>query len=592
VAVIRLISLRERLILNYVIVSILAILLAGALSYYVSRKALMERTFQQLTSVKMVKKNQVEGFLLDQIRDVKMLSNTRFVRQIAGNSLQKDIPNQCEPGVSYIHEYLESNPYCQEIFIGQRGKTDGILFRRGDSRTAQVLHSDSLGIPTGIFDRVLDSGEVIILDTMRGERAGLVIVMPVKTEFSIPIHVIGARIDATALDTIMLEYDDSKGLGKSGESYLVGKDHRLRTSSRFSSDYFKSASVSTTGVKGAFSGMEGTGAYKDYRGVDILGSYGLITTAGLNWAILAEIDYQEAMVPIFRLRSNILLLTLFIALGVFLLTFFISRKITRPLIELKNAVTEIREGRMASVELPAVHDEVRELAERFNQMAMELGIKRNELLVERLQKVRAMIDGQEQERQRLSRELHDGIGQYMAALKMRMQSIPLSDSNQAARKIEEISHHVDLIIEEIRRVTFDLRPALLNEIGLRDAIRTLCTTASRPGSTTFGLISEELPSELSLPVQTYVFRIIQEGIHNILKHSNASRASIAIKTAANRLLISIDDDGNGFDTAASMKGSGLHNIRERVNLLSGTIEITSIANKGTSIRISIPFEND
>jgi len=279
-------------------------------------------------------------------------------------------------------------------------------------------------------------------------------------------------------------------------------------------------------------------------------------------------------------------------LGVFLFTFFISRKITRPLIELKNAVTEIREGRIASVELPPIHDEVRELAERFNQMAMELGIKRNELLVERLQKVRAMIDGQEQERQRLSRELHDGIGQHMAALKMRLQSIPLNDSVNASRKIEEISHHVDLIIEEIRRVTFDLRPALLNEIGLSDAIRTLCTTASRPGSTTFRLLSGELPTALSLPVQTYVFRIIQEGIHNILKHSEATQATIAVKTVGNRLLISIDDDGTGFDTASSMKGSGLHNIRERVNLLSGTIEITSIAHKGTSIRISIPIEND
>lgn len=540
----------------------------------------------------MVKKNQVEGFLHDQIRDVKMLSNTRFIRQIAENSMQKDIPDQCEPGVSYIHEYLESNPYCQEIFIGQRGKTDGIIFRRGHSRTDQVLYSDSPGIPTVIFNRVLDSGKVIILDTMRGERAGLVIVMPVKTELSIPVHVIGARIDAAALDTIMLEYDDSKGLGKSGESYLVGKDHRLRTGSRFSSDYFKSASVYTTGVKGAFSGMEGTAAYKDYRGVEILGSYGMIQIAGLEWAILAEIDYREAMIPIFRLRTNILILTIFIALGVFLFTFFISRKITKPLIDLKNAVTEIREGRMARVELPAGHDEVRELAERFNQMAMELGVKRNELLIERLQKVRAMIDGQEQERQRLSRELHDGIGQYMAALKMRIQSIPLNDPENASRKVEEISVHVDQIIEEIRRVTFDLRPALLNEIGLSSAIRTLCNTASRPGSTSFRFVSDELPKELGLSLQTYIFRIIQEGIHNILKHSNASKATIAIASGKERLLISIDDDGSGFDTSSTMKGSGLHNIRERVNLLSGTIEISSIAKKGTSIRISIPFENE
>lgn len=592
----RKISLRERLILNYVIVSILAILMVGAFSYYIARQALMERTLQQLTSVKMARKKQVEDFLYQQIRDLEMLARTDFVRQlsagISGSRGAAEYPEMCRPGVSFIREYLNSNPYCRGIFIASGDGSAFVSFEKSDTSITEGLNTSFNQIPGALLDSIRVTGRIFIHDDLQSSRHGLTLISRVHTELNSQNPFIAFSINGSVLDTLMLEYNDSKGLGKSGESYLVGTDNRLRTHSRFSGGYFQREITRTEGMKRAFMLTEGTGTYPDYRGVPILGSYGFIRIAGITWGILAEIDYQEALVPVFQLRANILILTIFIALGVFLFTFYISRKITRPLVELTNAVSDLREGQVTRVDLPAGHDEVHELAEQFNTMASELGIKRNELIVERLQRVRAMIDGQEQERQRLSRELHDGIGQYLAALKMRLQGIPLDDPELAGRKVQDLMSQVDQIIEEIRRVTFDLRPALLNEIGLKSAIQTLCTTASRPGSTAFTLNFSDIPDTLDRSIQTYVFRIIQECIHNILKHSQAENAYIALKMKENRLIISVDDDGKGFNTESSMKGSGLHNIRERVNLLSGTIEISSISGKGTSIRISIPVDHE
>ncbi len=592
----RKISLRERLILNYVIVSILAILMAGAFSYYIARQALMERTLQQLTSVKMAKKKQVEDFLHQQIRDLNMLARTDFVHQlsagISGQGGATDYPENCRPGISFFREYMAGNPFCRGIYIGTPNAAAFVSFEKSDSTVTEGTNRYFTSIPESLFDSVRLTGRIFIHDELQSPVHGLTILSRINSGTPGGGQFIAIHINGAAIDTLMLEYNDTKGLGRSGESYLIGLDDRLRTHSRFSEEYFLQKIPRTEGIQRALTGMEGTGSYTDYRGVTILGSYSYIRIAGITWGILAEMDYQEALVPVFQLRANILILTIFIALGVFLFTFFISRKITRPLVELTHAVSDLREGQVTRVDLPPGHDEVHELAEQFNQMASELGQKRNELIVERLQRVRAMIDGQEQERQRLSRELHDGIGQYLAALKMRLQGIPLDDPITADRKVHELMVQVDYIIEEIRRVTFDLRPALLDEIGLKSAIQALCTSASRPGSTDFLLSSGELPDTLDRSVQTYIFRIIQECIHNILKHSHAQKAHISLIMKEERLHIRVDDDGEGFNTASAMKGSGLHNIRERVNLLSGTIEISSISGKGTSIRISIPVDHE
>ncbi|MEI6456863.1 MAG: sensor histidine kinase [bacterium] len=204
----------------------------------------------------------------------------------------------------------------------------------------------------------------------------------------------------------------------------------------------------------------------------------------------------------------------------------------------------------------------------------------------------SVIDGQELERQRLSRELHDGIGQSLIAIKMKLDSLTYMHETEIKAQLEGIKRQFDQIIDEIRRITTDLMPPVLDEFGLVIALFNLCEDTSRASGIEIKFEHRAKTEKWNKKIQTYLYRIIQEAIHNIVKHSSAKQAYIKLQGDADAIYLSIQDNGVGFRhghaNPESQSGHGLHNIKERVKLLRGTFDLKSAPGKGTLMQIKVP----
>ena len=208
----------------------------------------------------------------------------------------------------------------------------------------------------------------------------------------------------------------------------------------------------------------------------------------------------------------------------------------------------------------------------------------------RISHILSVIDGQELERQRLSRELHDGIGQSMVAIKMKLESLSYIPENEIKTQLDVIKRQFDLIIDEIRRITTDLMPPVLEEFGLVIALFNLCEDTGRHSSVKIRFEHNVRTDEWNKKIQTYLYRIVQEALNNIIKHSNADQAYIKLLNDNDFIYLSIQDNGKGFKPhdSGSQGGHGLHNMQERIKLLGGFIDLKSAAGKGTLIQIQVP----
>lgn len=206
-----------------------------------------------------------------------------------------------------------------------------------------------------------------------------------------------------------------------------------------------------------------------------------------------------------------------------------------------------------------------------------------------------IIKAQEEERRRVSREIHDGPAQSMANIVFRAEVCERLidiDVLRAKKELGDLRSQVRLCLKETRKIIFDLRPMTLDDLGLVPTVkRFLDTVQERSGIiTAVRIIGEE--KRLDSYVEIGVFRIFQEAITNVEKHANASNISIIIEFRQGALLASIIDDGKGFDTADNLgsESFGLLGMRERVNLLNGDLTIKSEVGVGTKITVKIDLK--
>lgn len=206
-----------------------------------------------------------------------------------------------------------------------------------------------------------------------------------------------------------------------------------------------------------------------------------------------------------------------------------------------------------------------------------------------------LIEAQEQERRHLARELHDEIGQTLTAVKINLETLQRSVEpcrTEALRDSIEIIKHT---LEQVRSLSLDLRPSMLDDFGLVAALRWhLDRQAQRAG---FHLHFECDPFEKRHSPETEIacFRLAQEALTNILRHARASQVYVALRQGAGEVVLSVEDNGIGFDVAAARKATarnasmGLLGMEERVRLAGGWLEITSERHVGTNIRAHFPL---
>ncbi|HEX5363887.1 MAG TPA: sensor histidine kinase [Gallionella sp.] len=199
----------------------------------------------------------------------------------------------------------------------------------------------------------------------------------------------------------------------------------------------------------------------------------------------------------------------------------------------------------------------------------------------------------EQEKTRVARELHDELAQPLTALKM--DTIWVRDNfvlapEAAAARLGEMVEMLDRTIAATRRIASDLRPLLLDDLGLVPAVEWLVSKFTQRGGVACTLAVDEA-LELQEPCATAVFRIIQESLANVAKHAGASEVAVTIEKLRGAVTLSVRDNGCGFSPAAPRRPQslGVLGLRERAQLLKGTITIESAPGQGTCIQVSIPL---
>jgi signal transduction histidine kinase len=388
------------------------------------------------------------------------------------------------------------------------------------------------------------------------------------------------EVPATGINRIMLQDNNRIGLGESGEAYLVGGDAVMRSVSRFISKSLLQVPVNSETAAMAIQGATGASITYDYRGTRVFSAYEPLEIPGLNWIVLAEIDYQEAMIPVTGLRNDILLVSIIISLFILGFAQVITKMITQPIIRLKNAAAKLGEGNFDSKVPVGSKDEIGALAETFNTMSYQLR-------EERKKRIQALYDGQEMERRRISRELHDGLGQKLVGAKLQIENCNDHDPACLGMTMDATKTGLHAIIEELRRISNDLMPAALHELGLETALRNLCDESGRQ----LGFDVDFDTDIITAPddhCAVYLFRIVQEGIQNIIKHASATAISLQLIESRESYILILEDNGIGFNPVETKPGNGLSNMKERAGLLGGTISLESEPGKGTTIRVKIP----
>jgi two-component system NarL family sensor kinase len=380
-----------------------------------------------------------------------------------------------------------------------------------------------------------------------------------------------AAIEAnfSEIQKILLE---NTGMGSTGESYIVGPDNRLRSASRFFPDR-PPHTISTEQSIGP------DHIRTDYRGKQVLSFSKELSDPVLQWRIVTEIDFDEAMAPIVRFRSYLAIITVSCAILVVLVSVFLSNAISRPLHYLQEVMRQLAMGIFPAKPVAVSNtDEIGKIAQAVNQL-----VEREIKLVR--DKTAALIEGQENERKRLTQELHDGVGQLLTAVRLRVEATPI-DSLQR----KEITDLINETIAEVKRISYNVMPGSLVDFGLEAALKGLCDNTEKYSSLKFDFrYIRESNHTLSFDVTVAVFRIVQEGINNILKHASATNVELNVVDTDDSIYVLLKDDGKGFNrTERANAGLGLRTMTERAKLLGGSVDIYSDS-EGTVVEAHIPL---
>lgn len=209
-----------------------------------------------------------------------------------------------------------------------------------------------------------------------------------------------------------------------------------------------------------------------------------------------------------------------------------------------------------------------------------------------------ILEGQEEERNRIAMDIHDGIGQMLTSLKYQIESIDLSDVQRAAQRISELELLIKQVIREVRRVTFNLKPTVLGDYGLQAALKVFIQETAKVVDVQLVYHTAGEIDRLPQKIENNIFRIIQEAINNAIKYSGANRIDVTLAQENDELVITVKDEGMGFDTriveARNVNidsGRGFFNMYERTDYVNGELSIESEPSKGTTVRLVVPMRN-
>ena len=271
-----------------------------------------------------------------------------------------------------------------------------------------------------------------------------------------------------------------------------------------------------------------------------------------------------------------------------------------PVRRMEQAMARIASGDFSKPVHVENRDELGELADRINQTSHDLARLQDATLAEERarslqERIARVTLAQEEERRRISRELHDGLGPSLAAVGSQLRACQLmvrSEPERAERQLNEIATSLKDNVQEIREPIHGLRPLTLDQLGL---VGTLSQHVQQFGKQTGIQAALDAPIDVSLDSlsEITVFRIIQEGLNNVQNHADASHVEVSLQMTNSGLEARVKDDGRGFDpkeisAGAEGSGMGILSMQERAELVGGSLSVQSAPDGGCEVLLYIP----
>jgi signal transduction histidine kinase len=207
-----------------------------------------------------------------------------------------------------------------------------------------------------------------------------------------------------------------------------------------------------------------------------------------------------------------------------------------------------------------------------------------------------LVTAQEEERKRLSRELHDEVGQTLTALRMeiaRIDKVRLSAGPVFSAHLAECKHLIDALLLTVRNLSMGLRPSMLDDLGLAPALKWQAQDFTRRYGVMVNVSIDGDMDGLPEPHRTCIYRVVQEALTNCARHANASQVGVSLRREEKSLRLLVYDDGVGLrDAPKTGKGFGLLGIEERVKELQGTALMHSTSGAGTTLRVEVPVPDN
>ncbi|MEE8473688.1 MAG: histidine kinase [Dehalococcoidia bacterium] len=343
-----------------------------------------------------------------------------------------------------------------------------------------------------------------------------------------------------------------------------------------------------------------------------------VPLSSVPWGVVLEQPEDVALALPRTLQGQLLLLSGLGLVGGLALAWLTTRQVVRPLLRLTATSREIARGDLGTPIATGGPDEVGELALSFETMRSRLKesleklegwsreledrvkdrtLKLEERDRERTILLQKLIQAQEEERKRVARELHDEVGQALTGLVMNLGSVDqvlMKDPAKAKERLKVVMALSSKTVDDVRRLIGDLRPSVLDDMGLIPALRWYADDylgkAGIKATVTANGFSDRIPPH----IEVAIFRVVQEAITNIVRHARAGTAEISLQIEGDTIRGLVRDDGTGFDLAPGRPGAsgrtsvGLLGMEERISLLGGSFRIESQPGEGTSVIFEVP----
>jgi signal transduction histidine kinase len=324
---------------------------------------------------------------------------------------------------------------------------------------------------------------------------------------------------------------------------------------------------------------------------------------GSSWQVLVEFSQTVVLEPARRfLQWTLILGSVLVVIGIFA-AWLMSRNITRPLKKLTAAASSLANGDHSAEVYVDRTDEIGKLARAFNAMVSEVnkaksGLEQKviemEKINEQFRELSAHLQNiREEERKHIAREMHDELGQLLTGFKMDVswlgKKLERNNDHIVREKLNGMTDIVDDAVKFVRKIAAELRPSILDDLGLVPALEWHSMEFEKRYNIAVEFQSQVAEPDIPLPVATGLFRMYQESLTNVARHSGARKVVTVLQTRGDNICLSITDDGKGFDTSRNEKKTlGLLGMKERAVMIGGKLEIRSEPGRGTTVMITIP----